>query len=158
MRTRIVVWAIVFALFTACHDQQDPAKENTNPVIKVDLRSRIFSKYLFDTFQLSLGEEKHAYVLIPGRGCKGCMVNTLERIRFLKPKTELTTVIVSSNNKLPDTLFPVPFLYDQKAQMELINMRIANITVVRTEKQKIIDIRNFDGILDQGLDSLLLWL
>lgn len=95
--------------------------------------------------------------MVPGKGCRGCMANTLERIRQLKPDSTYTTVIISSINTLPSELYPVPFLFDDKAQMERINIRISNVTVIRTQNGAVHDMRNFDGIYDRGLDSLIHW-
>ncbi|MCU0433336.1 MAG: hypothetical protein MUC87_07785 [Bacteroidia bacterium] len=124
---------------------------------KETLQTRVFRKYLADVFADSIRAQKHVYIMVPGKGCKGCMANTLDRIRQLKPDSTYTTVIISSINTLPEEMYPVPFMFDEKGVMERINIRISNVTVIRTENTRILDMRNFDGIFDRGLDSLIRW-
>ncbi|MCA6364104.1 MAG: hypothetical protein IM638_13775 [Bacteroidetes bacterium] len=121
------------------------------------LPTRVFRKYLHDVFADSIPQQRHVYIMVPGKGCKGCMANTLERVRQLRPDSTYTTIIISSINTLPEEMYPVPFLFDEKGVMERINLRISNVTVIRTEHARIRDMRNFDGIFDRGLDSLIRW-
>lgn len=155
MRTPKYIGIFLFfecLLVMACSDNK-PQPEAP----KESLQTRVFSQYLKQTFTDSIPEEKHVYILVPGKGCKGCMANTLDRIRQLKPDSTYTTVIISSISTLPEELFPVPFLFDEKAKMERINLRISNVTVLRTEHKRIQDMRSFDGIHDRGLDTLIRW-
>lgn len=121
------------------------------------LPTRVFRKYLHDVFADSIPQKRHVYIMVPGKGCKGCMANTLERVRQLRPDSTYTTIIISSINTLPEEMYPVPFLFDEKGVMERLNLRISNVTVIRTEKSRVLDMRNFDGIYDRGLDSLIRW-
>lgn len=155
MNFRTLTGLLIFSvslLFASCSDD---APKTQAP--KESLPTRVFRQYLKENFRDSIPQQKHIYILVPGKGCKGCMANTLDRIRQLKPDSTYTTVIISSINTLPEEMYPVPFLFDEKAKMERINLRISNVTVLRTQDGRIHDIRNFDGIHDRGLDSLIHW-
>jgi hypothetical protein len=155
MNIRICTGLFIVLVSWLCVSCADDAPKPEAP--KESLPTRVFRQYLKENFSDSIPQQKHVYILVPGKGCKGCMANTLDRIRQLKPDSTYTTVIISSINTLPEEMYPVPFLFDEKAKMERINLRVSNVTVLRTQKGRIHDIRNFDGIHDRGLDSLIHW-
>jgi hypothetical protein len=157
MKFIALIFLFTATILYACENKLNKPQVKSTQHNKADIRTRIFSKYLSETFKLTIGEQQHVYVLIPGRGCNGCMENTLRRIKLLNPERKQTTIIASSNNRLPDASYPFPFLIDQKGMMENFNLHISNITIIRTEKFHIYDITNFDGIIDRGLDTTLLW-
>jgi hypothetical protein len=155
MNIRICTGLFIVLVSWLCTSCSDDAPKTEAPI--ESLPTRVFRQYLKENFSDSIPQQKHVYILVPGKGCKGCMANTLDRIRQLKPDSTYTTVIISSINTLPEEMYPVPFLFDEKAKMERINLRVSNVTVLRTQNGRIHDIRNFDGIHDRGLDSLIHW-
>ena len=136
----------VFLLFVIACNPSKPAG--------ADKTTTVFSYYLKTAFGDSIRNEKHTYVLVPITGCKGCRSDALILLHdeILKSGEKDLTYIFSPALQAADSLAkPCKLLIDTSALIDRINLPISNITIVKTEKGKVISLVSIRG---EMMDSI----
>jgi len=103
------MFLICSLLITSCkHDSKSISSE-----------TKAFKNYLSSTFQISVGQQKHYYFLVPGTQCKGCNLYDAHEIdSALNKKITIISTFPPTNflhfkNVLEDTsktLLTLPFV------------------------------------------------
>lgn len=146
------------ALLLLSCDSQPTAKVETAPTAaskpnRPDAQA-IFQKYLRASFQQTIPEAEHWYVVIPAFGCKGCNIEEL-RVLARGPARPQVTVLASKllheitradqqrlaqvMHLLPDTIVGTP------SQLDLLQLPFPAYTgLVRTKGGKIQECIPFD--------------
>jgi hypothetical protein len=142
-------------LMFGCAQQQKDAEGPPSP-------TSIFSTYLSAQFNTKIIEELHYYVLIPRHGCTGCMQRSLLTIQAIvnNGHEAAFTYIVSNEKQQIRSIFMQEhqqILIDTTGQLDQLNLGIAHVTVVATEKGRIQEITAISPEQLQVLPSLFSW-
>ena len=125
---KIILQVCFLFFFLACQTEQ--------------VRStKLFTKYMKTTFQHELKEEAHTYFVINKATCKGCVQRTLIELENLIDiqdtskytfVTSLKTIMERNLKTLP------PLLEDKTGKLDMINLDIANLTIIKTKNKEIV--------------------
>ena len=135
----------ILLLSVACNSSTDDLIEKQTTTI--DKKTRIFSRYIGDQFQLSISDEVHYYILVPKMGCSGCMDKTLLEInKIITPENKNKfTFITTNRRKIPEELLLKIELYDDKSnKLDILSLNIVNVTIIKTLNSKVDLIKNIN--------------
>jgi len=112
---------------------------------KYENETKILKSYLNDNFSRDIETNKHYYLLSNSYVCKGCISNFLTIIDSLldssnKNITFITTVNYDITEKLSGK---INLLKDNNGQLNYENLDLNNLTLIYTEKRRIINKSNF---------------
>jgi len=107
-----------------------------------DYKTVGFDKMLVD-FNSQIPKEYHIYFVIPKFSCHGCLQRTLIEInKYLLPRdrTNITFISGIDNLSLNDFREKSAIMYDNKGLIEQLPFEMANLTIIKTKKHRVIDI------------------
>jgi len=98
-------------------------------------RTEVFTKYLLQTFQLSLQNEKSIYFVITSQGCPVCKKSLLNHLQ--NQTINLKLLVVQDW----EVTFPwcIEILFDEKGIINRLNMRLAGTYVLFIKNKEIVD-------------------
>jgi hypothetical protein len=103
-----------------------------------DKTTRIFNYYLRTAFNDSIPVTPQLYLLVPQSGCKGCMINQISTMADSLRKQNKLPVQLILTRKISgiDSLqsFAEKSRFDTQALMDRIDLPIAGVTLIKTEK------------------------
>ena len=119
-----------------------------------DQRSQVFAYYLRKAFGDSVPEQKHTWILVPENGCKGCRQSELALLHEALRTTGVQELeyVFSPDVPVPVTLVrPAGFRIDQKGFIDKINLPVSNITIIQTEKGRVVKLHEVSA---ERMDSI----
>ena len=128
MKKIILQLCFLFFFLVACQTEQDPS-------------TKLFAKYLKTTFQHDLKDKPHTYFVINKATCKGCVQRTLIELEKLIDiqDTSKYTFVTSYKSIMERNLKTLPsLLEDKKGKLDMINLDIANLTIIKTKNKVIV--------------------
>ena len=105
-----------------------------------DKNTKIFSAYIQKEFNMEIPDSIHYYFLVPKLVCKGCVVDRLVELSELinQGNKDKFTFITTNPDIFPTTLkSKINLLHDKKGTLDILNLEIANLTIVETSQNKI---------------------
>ena len=138
---RLLCIFFLTSLLIACQSSTN----NVEQRLKNPSQTTIFQSYLQRNFKTVIPDSSHCYILVPRMGCIGCMQQTIIQLNaiFLEVSTDQFTIISSSDEKVITSLFEgydYRIWYDRKGELDLLNLRIADVMIVKTQHKKLISI------------------
>lgn len=121
---------------------------------KRDPHSEVFAYYLRNAFGDSIPAAKHTWVLVPENGCKGCRQSELAMLHEELRKTSVQELeyVFSPDVPVPVTLVrPAGYRIDKQGLIDKINLPVSNITIIRTENGRIMQLHE---VTADRMDSL----
>lgn len=115
-----------------------------------DYKTVGFDKMLVN-FHSQIPNDNHIYFVIPKFSCHGCLQRTLIEInKYLLPRDRVNITFISGfdNINLGDFREKSEIMYDNKGLIEQLPFEMANLTIIKTKKHRIIDVTavNLDEI------------
>lgn len=113
-----------------------------------DYKTAFFEGYLAEKWQRSIPQNMHVYVLIPRFGCIGCMEQTLAEMAEMDEiaDTSRFSFIASNMQVVPPELAEKVRLYeDSTGDLDKINIRMGNVTLVETQQGKVQAIKSISA-------------
>lgn len=105
-----------------------------------DKTTDVFAYYLRNAFGSSIPKENRSYILVPENGCKGCRQSELTLLREAigEKRNDAIEYIFSSKVAVPPSFANSTQLkIDSLCLIDKINLPISNITIIRTENEKV---------------------
>ncbi|MGL5891363.1 MAG: hypothetical protein ACRC3B_15845 [Bacteroidia bacterium] len=128
---------LAFFFFAGC--ASDPAPKQP------DKPTRVFNYYLRTAFGDSIPATPQLYLLVPQTGCKGCMVRQISTMaESLRTENNLPVqLILARKISGTDSLqsFAQQSRFDTQALMDRIDLPIAGVTLIKTEKGRVISVQ-----------------
>jgi hypothetical protein len=107
-----------------------------------DYKTVGFNKMLVN-FNSQIPEEYHIYFVIPKFSCHGCLQRTLIEINkysLPRDRTNITFICGVDTLSLDDFREKSEIMYDNKGLIEQLPFELANLTIIKTKKYRVIDV------------------
>lgn len=150
VRSNILI-AMVCGIISCKNDVSHIEPENALNIISTNTSDSFcfFEKYLFENFNLQISDSPHHYVLIPNYGCGLCLRSSIETIKFYAQNInyKINTFIIANKECINDSFFKtnIDCYFDEVDNMSKLNLPIANVTIVYTNKKTIDSIKPFEA-------------
>ena len=105
-----------------------------------DYDYRVFKTYLNEQFNIDIIQKKHLFIIISEYKCKGCVGTTLLEISKLCNNKDISNITFLSKEKkiIPENLYKeANIIIDSLNQFDNLDIGIANVTLIITEKGRI---------------------
>jgi hypothetical protein len=122
---------------------------------KEDKQTKILSGYLDKNFKLAIPDSLQYYFLIPKLGCAGCDQKLLVELNKIDYKNK-NIILITSKKKdmLYDLIPPVPVLYDTLGTLDVLNLNLYNVCIVKTKNRKINFIKSLTNETAEDINSI----
>lgn len=130
---KLQIFALIILLLCSC---------NREPYAK---ETKIFNKYLQETFQFTIAGEPMTYILLPQAGCKGCMQKYIAIIHNGVDSLETTKIkLITSNGKMVSNKIraKLKVFDDEFGNLDYMALDVVCMMVINTKDKKIIEIRD----------------
>jgi hypothetical protein len=107
----------------------------------------ILDHYLNNTFGLSIADDEHYYLIIPGYGCAGCIEVVFEELLENLPESsdKFTWIVSVDQKQYQSRLNRYKVLIDNYNDIGSTALNIGNITAIHTVKGKVKEITNLNS-------------
>lgn len=131
---------LLILLFASCAENRES-----------DIQTKIFSEYLRATFKLEIPQERHCFLTVPHAGCQGAIHNMTAALDsagdFRCPVTVLSSNVMTREYM---TRKNWEILEDMDRKLDVLNLNLANVSLIVTEEKKVREIT-----ASPGCDSLV---
>lgn len=126
-----VFFSLLLVFLFACTESKLLSKE-----------TKVFSYFLQETFNWKIAQEPHAYILVNGVMCKGCVSKVMLELPDLLPeKSSQHTIITNNPQVFSEEIKKRAYFYEDTTNLiSSINLAIENITIVHTNEHKVVRI------------------
>jgi hypothetical protein len=123
-----------------------------------DQQSTVFSYYLKTSFNDSIPDEEHIYILVPALGCKGCRAEALAVLHhelIKSGKKNVSYIFSSSVNPSDSVVEPFNMQIDSSGLIDKINLPVSNIAIIKTANGKVISLTSIRSETTDSIASIL---